>query len=171
MAKPMPNPDAPQNRVNGSRLPRRTSPLKAAKPQAGDPEDAPAPADLDPWVGNTELGEEFDNLGLEGTGLPAADEEAPREAAYRPDDELEQLRLENTELRRCNALLEQTLEEARKLEEEWAERQREYEAVVEEKSEVIRELHHRLQEAKCQEAEQQAPERRSGPIPREDELL
>lgn len=55
--------------------------------------------------------------------------------------ELNQLRAEITELRAC-------LEE---MEQAWAERQKEYESLLEEKSEVIRGLHVKLQESQQQE--------------------
>jgi hypothetical protein len=60
-------------------------------------------------------------------------------------EELEYLRLENAELRvRIEELEALTAGQTEKL---WRERQREYEMLLEEKSEVIRSLHQKLQEA------------------------
>jgi hypothetical protein len=61
-----------------------------------------------------------------------------------PAPELELLRAENADLRRTADELRQILEEGKKLEESWAQREKEYESLLEEKFEVIRELHLRL---------------------------
>ncbi len=65
-----------------------------------------------------------------------------------PDSDLAmQLRAENLKLRAYVKELEQQAQSASGASEEaWAERQREYEALLEEKSEVIRDLHQKLQE-------------------------
>jgi hypothetical protein len=60
-------------------------------------------------------------------------------------DEVERLRGENAELRQRVEELEHALLEQRP-EDDWTERQREYEALLEEKSEVIRTLHQKIQE-------------------------
>src|SRR5262249_41229375 len=78
---------------------------------------------------------------------------------------LEQLRFENAQLRRTLEEYERTLQECRQMEEAWNERQREYDSLLDEKSDVIRELHRKLQEI------QAGPERPSGVAPREEELL
>ena len=67
----------------------------------------------------------------------------PREAG---DDEAALLRLENAELRARVEELEHLLQRGGGTEDVWAERQREYEALLEEKSEVIRALHLRIQD-------------------------
>lgn len=88
--------------------------------------------------------------------------------------ELEHVRTENDQLRQLCVDLEQALQEAASQKPDPAveERVREYEALLEEKTETIRQLHHQLQEAQAalDEAEGAAA-RRQGPVPREDELL
>jgi hypothetical protein len=103
-----------------------------------------------------------------------------------PDEqvELEHLRGENAQLRTLCLELEQALQEATQHQATAAdERLKEYEALLDEKSEVIGTLHHQLQqtraaleevEAKLAEAEQApkaAPRAAAGPAPREEELL
>jgi chromosome segregation ATPase len=58
--------------------------------------------------------------------------------------ELEQLRAENVDLRQVITELQQFVEEAHRAEQSWVEQQKEYENLLEEKSEVIRGLHQRL---------------------------
>src|SRR5437762_14014424 len=75
--------------------------------------------------------------------LPADHEESPANAAT----ELELLRGENAALQAKADDLEQLLALAsQEGEERWGERQREYESLLEEKSEVIRALHQKLAE-------------------------
>jgi hypothetical protein len=94
------------------------------------------------------------------------------------------LRRENDELRALCAELEQALQEATQQNagsdgrNNPDERMREYDALLEEKNEVIRSLHQDLQAAQCALAEAEAaaaqgPQKRvpTGPIPREEELL
>lgn len=77
--------------------------------------------------------------------------------------DLEFLQAENAALRTTIGQLEKQMAEAARLaEESLAERQKEYESLLEEKSEVIRILHRKLQEVL---------ERPIGATPREDELL
>jgi hypothetical protein len=65
--------------------------------------------------------------------------------------ELERLRKENGDLRTSVAEMEQLLESGEgRNSQEWAERQREYEALLEEKSEVIRGLHQKMQDLRQQ---------------------
>src|SRR5437867_3272521 len=61
-------------------------------------------------------------------------------------DGLALLRRENAELRARVEELEQALQASAPAEDGWAERQKEYESLVEEKSEVIRSLHLKLQQ-------------------------
>jgi chromosome segregation ATPase len=99
-------------------------------------------------------------------------------ASTGPDvaEELAQLRSENVQLRSLCGELEQALQEATQqggngsVDEE---RIREYEALLEEKSETIRLLHQQLQEAQAslEEAGAKQSARPKGPVPREDELL
>jgi chromosome segregation ATPase len=78
-------------------------------------------------------------------------------------EELERLRSENGELSRRVEDLERICEEMQKEQTAWESRQREYEGILEEKSEVIRELHRKLHEQ---------PERGpTGATPREEELI
>src|SRR5262245_43835186 len=83
--------------------------------------------------------------------------------------ELEHLRAENEELRAVVLELEQALQSASGGQQDWEERAREYEGLLEEKSELIRNLHLRIQE--LEEAQPAEPAKPRGPLPREDELL
>jgi hypothetical protein len=89
------------------------------------------------------------------------------------EHELEVMRAENEQLRTLCAELEQALQEATQATADEG-RLREYEALLEEKTETIRLLHQQLTEARqAAEASQAAPvaPARSGPAPREDDLL
>jgi chromosome segregation ATPase len=115
--------------------------------------------------------------------------EAGKRAKSRPEFVLDQLqendrlRSENAELRALCYELEQALQEAAQQGGGDAEaRLREYESLLEEKTETIRHLHQQLQEkqATLQDLEAQASQaiasaqtnqRPSGPVPREEELL
>jgi chromosome segregation ATPase len=77
------------------------------------------------------------------------------------DEEVELLRGENAELRQRIEELEQSLLEH--VENDWVERQKDYEALLEEKSEVIRGLHQKIQELR----EAGAAHSASGPPPSE----
>jgi chromosome segregation ATPase len=77
-------------------------------------------------------------------------------------EELARLREENERLTRRIAELEPVAEQAQKNQTEWEARQREYDGLLEEKSEVIRDLHRRLHEQ---------PEHATGNPPREEELI
>ena len=79
---------------------------------------------------------------------------------------LEALRNENAELRVRVEELEQLLVATAANEDSWPERQKEYEALLEEKSEVIRGLHLKLHE--LQEGARRAP---NEPLPKEEQLL
>jgi len=108
-----------------------------------------------------------------------------QQARYRLDDqppadtesapEVEQLRAENAQLRSLCAELERALQEATEQAPEAGaveERIREYEALLEEKTEAIRNLHEQLQETRLSlEQSMSASGRVDGPVPREDELL
>jgi hypothetical protein len=80
--------------------------------------------------------------------------------------EIDQLRNENGILREAVAELEKLLEQMLQAEQTWSERQKEQEALLEEKSDVIRELHIKLQE----QGAAPAPRESSG-MPREEELV
>jgi hypothetical protein len=76
--------------------------------------------------------------------------------------ELERLRTENAQLHQFVAELNDRLREAaKKNEPDWRQRQQEYESLLEEKSELIRSLHLRVQELEANQVE----------VPKEEELL
>ncbi len=92
--------------------------------------------------------------------------------------ELEQVRAENEELRALVLELEQALRNTAGGQEDWEARSREYEALLDEKSEVIRTLHRKVQALEQEmDARKEAPpppveeKRPSGPVPREEELM
>ena len=131
--------------------------------------------------------------GLNGTtnGRPAAAAAAllhpapppvPEEAGPTSEElqELERLREENEQLRALCIELEQALNEATQHAAEGGdeERVKEYEALLDEKTELIRQLHEQLQEAQAAAAEPDAQSgapqsgaAAAGPAPHEDELL
>ncbi|HVS35826.1 MAG TPA: hypothetical protein VMS17_09610 [Gemmataceae bacterium] len=90
--------------------------------------------------------------------------------------ELERLREENAQLRALCLELEQALHEAtQNASLHGEERTKEFEALLDEKTEIIRQLHEKIQELQGAAADMEpAAEARpgpSGPAPREDELL
>jgi hypothetical protein len=158
MAGSIPQPDSHRKPLNGNRLARITS--------------RPAPTDLEKAL----------DEGLAATKLPWKDDR-DRQAAEEPEStppieqssspppqapnqkELDHLRHETAQLRRTLAEYERALEDCRQNEEAWTERQREYDNLLDEKSDVIRELHRKLQETLV------VPDRPAGVAPREEELL
>jgi DNA repair exonuclease SbcCD ATPase subunit len=116
------------------------------------------------------LSEEFSRLAavnaeLVGRLRGAAGAPSARPALVLDDGERSALRDENTALRSRVAELEQLLATPAG-DDDWTERQREYEALLDEKSEVIRNLHLKLQEV--QEGARRAPDE---PLPKEDQLI
>jgi chromosome segregation ATPase len=104
-------------------------------------------------------------------------QEAPAASAT-PEQlqELAQLRDENGQLRALCLELEQALHEATQAASAHGEdRAKDYEAVLEEKTEVIRQLHEQIEKMQSSQAEHEsqaaAKPTNSGPAPREDELL
>ncbi len=93
----------------------------------------------------------------------------------------DQMLAENSQLKALCAELEQALHEATQPAggpSDWEDRAREYEALLDEKTEVIGQLHQQLRDAQdgLAEAENRATQeasipRNQGPMPREDELL
>lgn len=77
--------------------------------------------------------------------------------------QIELFRVENADLRQLVAELQQLVDEAHRAEHSWVEQQKEYESLLEEKSEVIRSLHQRVKEY---EEQASVP-----PPPGEDELI
>lgn len=107
--------------------------------------------------------------------LAAVNEEligSTQEAVAANTEEMDALRRVNDALRARLEELEQQVQVAAEAAAPWEDRQREYEALLEEKSEVIRELHLRLHE--LQEAARAEPAARAatrdGPPPDADEL-
>lgn len=85
-------------------------------------------------------------------------------------NEMARLRMENAELRNRLEEMEQLLASAAASEETWLERQKEYEALLEEKSEVIRGLHLKIHE--LQEGQHAAPvQRKAGARVDDEEAL
>jgi hypothetical protein len=79
--------------------------------------------------------------------------------------QLESLRAENAELHRTVAALEQLIDSDQgQAAKTWADKEKEYDSLLEEKSEVIRNLH-----LKIQEMQERAPVK-SAPLPNEEEL-
>jgi hypothetical protein len=142
MPNPVSNSDTPRSSAEPDRLSRLLANRNRDKPS----QDTPLPA------------------GLNGLGRERM---APSEDSPNSDtmNELELLRRENLDLRRSSAELQEMVEELRQLEESWGRQQREYEGLLEEKSEVIRTLHQKLQEM------QEACGKPHMPAPREEELL
>src|SRR5262245_53270520 len=91
--------------------------------------------------------------------------------------ELDNLRSENSQLRQLCGELEQALQEATSGGPDvtaYEEKMRDYEALLEQKSDSIRQMHQQLQDAQAalEEAGNRPPAgRRTGPAPAEDELL
>ena len=120
-------------------------------------------------LGHAELAAEPVSASDEEPGVSSAlilslVDKLPNAPAKDPTAELARLEEEN---RRLRTLLDQARERLNLMEREaarWRQREQEYEALLEEKSELIRQLHQELQLAK----ERPAPDRR---VPREEELL
>lgn len=93
----------------------------------------------------------------------AGDLLADKNAAAGNDEAVAQLQAENQELRQIIGELQQELEAASgKQDNDWGERQKEYERMLDEKTEIIRTLHSKIQELQ----DQIRP-----PTPREEELF
>jgi DNA repair exonuclease SbcCD ATPase subunit len=118
-------------------------------------------------------------------GEPSQEPESASAPSAAPEElsELDQLRLENEQLRGLCVELEQALHEASQHHEaarSAEERLADYEALVEEKNEMIRKLAQELQETQAalqeldangRNPEPAAPKPHTGPVPREEELL
>jgi hypothetical protein len=128
-------------------------PVNPTHPARGGTAHPTTPDSLSPDALNTD---DFDE---ELKRLSAASRElleslrAPASSAPAADgDDVALLRLENGELRARVEELEQLLQSAGPGDEVWADRQREYEALLEEKSEVIRALHQKIRELQDRQA-------------------
>jgi hypothetical protein len=150
MAKPLANPDSLRNGNSGGFHGRVT-----------DAKVAPPPQDIDLLEQDLEQGGSAN-----GVDLRLVDHQ--RVGEVDEPEELEQLRSENGQLRALCTELEQALQEASQQGQVFDERVKEYEQLLEEKSEMIRQLHQKLQD--LEGAPPQRPVR-TGPVPREDELL
>jgi chromosome segregation ATPase len=144
MAKAIPNPEPPWGESLEPRgaAPRDSRPGNASGLNSWDN------ADLSPKGENT-----FDRKASPGADAPA------------------QLEAENAELRSIIAELQQEIETASgKSANDWAERQKEYEGLLDEKTELIRELHLKMQE--LEEEYRKVKEIASKPpTPKEEELM
>ena len=123
------------------------------------PRQAPAPRNHDTPVGDTDyqgLQDEIRRLAATNAELiasvrPTSPQDTrlempiPRHDSSNPA-ELQTLREENTALRNRVTELEQVLEQAADMEDAWLARQKEYETLIDEKSEMIRVLHAKLAE-------------------------
>jgi hypothetical protein len=119
--------------------------------------------------GNHRLPPPHERVPLVETEPVAADGEGEAEPGpLTVEEELAQLRGENAELRHIATELEQQLNDATRTAQLWAVQQHDNERMLEEKSDVIRELH-----VKIQELQSQLQSRPVNPAatPREEELL
>lgn len=163
MAKAIPNPESP--RTGGSPGQRSLSPHEHSLKHGGLPE----PSALDAWGTDDLMPREGEDLGSEPQGLLSPREPSGLEPAGGEIDAGADPRLlnENLELRGIIADLQQELEAAHsKSEHEWTERQKEYENLLDEKTDTIRSLHLKLQEYQELHEKLQRP-----PTPKEEELL
>jgi hypothetical protein len=92
-----------------------------------------------------DLRRELENLARENQQLLAAMGLRPLPAEDAPAEEFDPLAAENRELRARIAGLEQQLEASGSGQRDWTEQQKDYEVLLEEKSEVIRVLHQQMQ--------------------------
>jgi DNA repair exonuclease SbcCD ATPase subunit len=150
MARPISSPESHRNGATADRHPGREDALRAAGLELLSEED-----NLQNELGR--LASESRMVRQELEGQLDATATTPGAA------ELERLRAENEQLAGRVADLERIAEEMQKEQVAWESRQREYEGLLEEKSEVIRELHRRLHE--------QPAERAQANPPREEELI
>lgn len=140
--------------------PTRNGALKDAPARpAAAPAEALRAAGLEACDGEI-LRAELDKIAAEDDQVrPQFEREPDAAPEVAPEDAL---RAENQKLRRSVAELEHLLEQMHQEEKAWASRQKEYEGLLEEKSEVIRELYQKLHEQ---------PERSGAAAPREEELI
>ena len=111
------------------------------------------------------LSEEFNKLAAINAELIGQLRDGAHDEPQVDSGELTALRAENVQLRQRIEKLESALA-AQAAEDTWEERQREYEALLEEKSEVIRALHLKIQE--LQQGARRPPD---APVPREEQLF
>jgi hypothetical protein len=81
------------------------------------------------------------------------------------DETVDALRAENEELRRLLTAAEESLVAAGAKDDDWKEQEREYSRMLEEKTDLIRELHLKIQDLQQLELQQAAPAEESAPSP------
>jgi len=154
MAKAIPNPEPPRNGgAFDPRGPLAREPVRQSSQNESSGLEPWNPDELLPKRGGDETGSLLKSLGIDrGEPGGAVDAEAVR-----------QLQAENEQLKSIVLELEQELEASKgKGEQDWGQRQKEYEGLLDEKTELIRNLHLKMQELQ----QQQRP-----PTPKEDELI
>jgi chromosome segregation ATPase len=120
-----------------------------AKGQAVPAEETPVPPGLDVWSTDDALRQELERITTESRRLldGGGGEKLPPAGPAEPSEELARSRAENEEMRNLIAELQKRLEATSSVgEQAWAERQKGYEELLEQKSELIREQHLRIQE-------------------------
>jgi len=149
--------------LSNSELHRNGAPSAPPPRRTGSQAEALRAAGLEALPDDEGLQHELGRLAEENRKVRAELEgQLDATAATANAEELTRLRAENEHLARRVTELERLTEDAQKSKAEWEARQREYDGLLEEKSEVIRDLHRRLHEQ---------PERAPGNIPREEELI
>jgi hypothetical protein len=147
MPKAIPNPQGP--RTNGSHRPE----VPRSRSERDTPTDlsldfGQAPAAFDAW-GNQGAAAPGGGQGTSGLADLTQPPLPPR--AGTSPEEVERLLAENGQLRAIVAELQDLVEEStRQNDQGWADRQKEYDGLLEEKSELIRTLHLRIQELEAQ---------------------
>ncbi len=143
------------------------SPQRSADASTGDA------SVRDPWGSDDDLRQEMERLAAEQRQILAGVGREPQAMGTVAEhtEELELLHAENADLLRRVEELEQALLERPASEEDWTERQKEYEALLEEKSEVIRGLHQKIQELRENAAAPAAPRGSGQGAPRQQEEL
>jgi hypothetical protein len=167
MAAPMPHSQLQRNGIPGNH-----HPSMAPTPGPGGPTDpnepgAPSPAHQEFPSDDARLLQEA-NPAVEGNPDLLAVLGSEEGAGVPPDGgtSLEQLIVENAELRIRVADLQQLAgSAANPTDQGWAEREKEYESLLEEKSEIIRSLHLKIQELQEQGSREEPPAEPRPPLP------
>jgi hypothetical protein len=168
MARPLPIPDPHRSATNGNH-PSRSSASGSFHLRSATVDEGQEPID------HLELLDADGRAGLDhGGGLGRGRASSAADSA-----ELEHVRAENTQLRALCQELEQALQEAaQQIQPDLQQQIREYDAVLEEKNEMIRQLHQQLKEtqsavevAEARAAQAPPPRLPAGKIPCEEELL
>jgi hypothetical protein len=154
MARPLSNAETHRNGAASSATAERGTPSR---------QDALRAAGLELVPGEESFKDELGRLADESLKVRAELEGQLDATATTPGAaELARLRTENELQSRRMAEMEKILNATQEEQMAWESRQREYESLLEEKSEVIRELHRRLHDQ---------PERSAAGAPREEELI